>query len=161
MTALVLGGMVNFWTLLALAVAVLWLQANAISCAALQSLRAEARVRWEALLCLDRSRLEQWAGGVGASTSGFLRWSAVLERTIWPEDPSAVLGFFEERRLVQGLDLGGGSAVLELRCREAIRCYAEAAARYNGWLPVRWGWPLASLLGFSPVQEPPFEGAPD
>jgi hypothetical protein len=146
---------VNFWTCLALALVVLWLQANAISCAGLQALRAEARVRWEALLSLERCRLERWAAGAGGSSAVVLRWRAVLEKAVWPEDASAVRRFFEERRLVHDFGTGGDCGVLELRCREAVRCYAEVAALYNARLPLLWGWPLSRWMGFVPVQGPP------
>ena len=148
-------GGVNFWMLLALSLAVLWLQANAIACAALHALRQEARVRWEALLSLEKCLLERRVpSGMGVPPE-ILRWSSVLEKTRWPEDALGVRVFFEERRLVGNPDPLAGCEVLELRCREAVCRYAEAAALYNGRLPLWWGWPLSRWMGFLPVGAPP------
>jgi hypothetical protein len=152
---LVLGGGVNFWTLLALALAVLWLQANAIACAALQALRAEARVRWEALVFLERCLLERRAAVWGGAPAVAARWRAILEKPSWPEDASGVGAFFEERRLAWEHGAGTGNEVLELRCSEAVRCYATAAALYNRRLPLLSSWPLSKWMGFLPVEEPP------
>lgn len=151
----------NFWTFFGIALAVLWLQANAISCAGLQALRAEARVRWEALLSLERCRLERWNANACGSSAEMLRWRAVLEKAMWPEDAFAVRCFFEERFLVEGIGAGGDCEVLALRCREAVRCYAEVSALYNARLPLLWGWPLSRWMGFLPVQEPPSAVAPN
>jgi hypothetical protein len=152
---LVLGGGVNFWTLLALALAVLWLQANAIACAALQALRAEARVRWEALVCLERCLLERRAAVCVEAPAVAARWRAILEKPGWPEDAPGVGAFFEERRLAWEHGVGTGNEVLELRCSEALRRYATAAALYNRRLPLLSNWPLSKWMGFLPVEEPP------
>ena len=156
---MVLGGWVNFWTLFALALAVLWLQANAITCAALQAMRAEARARWEALLSLERCLLERRGVEGSRTPAGLQGWTAILEQTIWPEEAPGVLAFFEERRRVG--KPGPGCGVLELRCREAVRCYAEAAALYNERLSLPWGWPLSKWAGFLPVTAPPLTVEPD
>jgi hypothetical protein len=152
---LVLGGAVNFWTLLALALAVLWLQANAIACAGLHALRQEARVRWEALLELERRLLELRAVGLGGDPAQIQRWKSVLEKTIRPEDAAGVRAFFEEQQLAADPSNRERFGVLELRCREALRRYAEAASLYNERLALRWGWPLAKWMGFLPVEAPP------
>ncbi len=152
---LVLGSGVNFWTLLTLALAVLWLQANAIACAGLHALRQEARVRWEALLLLEGCLLERWVSGKSGSSAGISRWRGVLEKTRWPEDAPGVREFFEERRAVWEPRLEAGCEVLELRCREAVCRYSEAAALYNGRLALLWGWPLSKWMGFLPVEVPP------
>ena len=145
----------NFWTLLALALAVLWLQANVIAYAALRALRAEARVRWEALVSLERILHERLASGGRIPSAVLHRWKDVLETTIWPEDASGVRAFFEARRLSRDLAVQSDCAVLELRSAEAVRRYAEAAALYNGRIPHRSGWPLTKWMGFMPVEEPP------
>jgi hypothetical protein len=155
LTVLVLGGRVNFWTLLALALIVLWLQANAIACAGLHALRQEARVRWEALLDLERCLLERRASGESGDSAQILRWRGVLEKTLWPEDATGVRAFFEEHRLAADPGTRETFGVLELRCREAVCRYAEAAALYNARLPWLWGWPLAKWMGFLPVEAPP------
>jgi hypothetical protein len=152
---LVLGGRVNFWTLLALALAVLWLQANTIACAGLHALRQEARVRWEALLLLEVCLLERWVSGESGSPSGISRWKGALEKTRLPEDALGVRTFFEERRLAWEHRPKSGCEVLELRCCEAACRYAEAAALYNGRLALLWGWPLSKWMGFLPVETPP------
>jgi hypothetical protein len=146
---------VNFWTLLAVALAVLWLQANVIAYAALRALRAEARVRWEALLSLERSLQERLASSGTVPPAALQRWKEVLEKSIWPEDAAAVRAVFEARRLSRDLAVQSDCAVLELRSREAVRRYAEAAALYNGRIPHPSGWPLSKWMGFVPVEMPP------
>ena len=146
---------VNFWTLLALALAVLWLQANVIAYAALRALRAEARVRWEALLSLEQTLQERLASSIKVSPAVLQRWREVLKERIWPEDASGVRAFFEARRLSRDFAVQSDCAVLELRSAEAVRRYAEAAAHYNGRIPHRSGWPLTKWMGFMPVEEPP------
>jgi hypothetical protein len=149
----------DFWTLLAISLAVLWAQANVISCAGLQALRAEARVRWEALVSLDRCLLECRAAAGGVSPDAIARWRTVLEKTILPENAPGVLGFYEERRLWIGTQGAWGFGVLELRCRQAAHCYAEVAALYNRRISSVTAWPLSRWMGFAPVQEPPREDA--
>ena len=141
---LVLGGAVNFWTLLALALAVLWLQANAIACAGLH-----------ALLDLERCLVELRAVVLGGDPAQIQRWKSVLEKTICPEDAAGVRAFFEEQQLAADPSNRERFGVLELRCREALRRYAEAASLYNERLALRWGWPLAKWMGFLPVEAPP------
>ncbi len=144
----------NFWTLLALALGVLWLQANAIVCAALSAMRTEARVRWEALMVLERQRLEWRAVEERRKSETLQRWGALLEEGLQPEESSKVETFFQMRRLVEALGPVSGGEVLELRCREAARHYALAAARYNARLPMRGGWPLSRWMGFAPCIPP-------
>jgi hypothetical protein len=151
---LVLDGRVNFWTLLALALGALWLQANAIACAALSALRAEARVRWEALMMLERQRFELRTEEERRKSETLQRWGALLEGSLQPELASEVEVFFEARRLVEALGPVGGGEVMALRCREALRHYALASVRYNASLPMRWGWPLSRWMGFAPCIPP-------
>lgn len=156
----VLDKAMDFWTLLAIALAVLWAQANVISCAGLYALRAEARVRWEALVALERSLLEcrQEAGGDLSKESA--RWRLLLNQKILPENGPEVVEFFKEQRLWRVAGASAGLSVLESRCRQAARCYGEAAARYNRGIPAPLGWPLSRWIGFIPVQEPPQESVP-
>lgn len=156
---MVLDGGMDFWTLLAISLAVLWAQANVISCAGLQALRAEARVRWEALVSLERCLLECRIAAGGVSPDAVAQWRTVLEKTILPENASGVLEFYKERRLGGGTQGARGFGVLELRCRQAAHCYAEAAGLYNRRIPSMTGWPLSRWMGFAPVQEPPEEDA--
>ncbi len=145
----------DFWTLLALALAVLWMQANVIFCAGLHAMRAEARVRWEAFLRLEKCLVERRAEVAGAVAAEFTEWAAVFEKTIFPENGPAVLGFFEHRTRWGAMEHGPGFPVLELRCRQAALRYAEAAALYNGRISSFLGWPLSRWMGFAPVQLPP------
>ena len=158
MAFLVLAGLVNVWTLFALALVVLWLQANAIACVGLYALRQEVRVRWEAFLDLERCLLERRASAGSGDSAQIQRWKGVLEKTLWPEDTPGVRAFFEEYRLATNPGTREKFGALELRCREAVRRYAEAAVLYNARLPLLWGWPLSRWMGFLPVEAPPPRG---
>jgi hypothetical protein len=149
----------DFWTLLSIALAVLWAQANVIFCAALHALRAEARVRWEAFFSLERCLLERWTEAGGEAAAELTEWTALFQDTILPEDGRTVLAFFEQRKRWGALRRGPGFPVLELRCRQAALRYAEAAAQYNKRVPSLLGWPLSRWMGFAPVQLPPGQTA--
>jgi hypothetical protein len=145
----------DFWTLLAIALAALWAQANVIFCAGLHALRAEARVRWEALLLMERRRFECQKLAGGGFSHELTRWNHLLEAWIRPEDGTEVMEFYDLRRSLDAQNTFDGFPVVALRCEQANRCYAEAAARYNGRIGCRIGWPLSRWMGFAPVQEPP------
>ncbi len=149
----------DFWMVLSVALAVLWTQANVIYCAGLHSLRAEARARWDALVALDSCLLSCLEATGADSKEEFVRWRALLERTILPESASGVLEFYRQQRPHVPPEAAAGFPVLELRCRQAARCYAEAAALYNSRIPLIFGWPLSKWMGFVPVQAPPGDGA--
>lgn len=151
----------DFWTLLTIALAVLWAQANVIFCAGLHALRAEARVRWDALLSLEKFLLERRTEEDGHVAPEFLGWAEVLKKPILPENGPAVLGFYQHRKRWMELKHGTGFSVLELRCREAALRYAEAAALYNDRVLSLLGRPLSRWMGFAPVQGPPGQTASD
>jgi hypothetical protein len=155
----VLDEFMDFWTLLVIALALLWAQANVISCAGLHALRAAARARWEALVSLEKCLFACLAANGEASPEELGRWGAVLEKTILPESASGVLEFYEHMRRGTLCVAATGFPVLELRCRQAARCYAEAAALYNSRISFPMAWPLSKWMGFVPVQPPPGEGA--
>jgi hypothetical protein len=145
----------DFWTLLAIALAVLWAQANVIFCFGLHALRTEARVRWEALLSMERRLMECQRLADGGFSHELTRWNALLEASILPENGAKVIEFYEVRRSQHALNALGGFAVLVLRCEQANLCYSEAAARYNSRINGPLGWPLSRWMGFEPVEEPP------
>jgi hypothetical protein len=150
---------VNFWMLLAFCLAVLWLQAVVVACAALHALRAEVRARWNALLVLERLLLEHRLWVADGRIAGLLQWKAVLERAGAPEDASGLRAFFGAREGARGAVGAGVNPVLELRCSEAVRCYSEAAALYNAQFLRLKGWPLSKWMGFVPAYVTPEPGS--
>lgn len=165
----------SFWTLFAVCLLVLLVQAFVIQIAALSALRLALRVRWEALLQLKSLCLEAWDGRVEAlpleATLLLAELREFLEsRPSWEKEPEVIRlqvlikrcieqpAFCGGMRGVPGTGPGGSrfGAVLPLRVKNACAAYNAAVRAYEERRRVRWVEPVARRMGYEGV--PGFDG---
>lgn len=145
----------SFWTVLCLALGVLWLQALVIQLSALHALRARLRARWGALIALERlclSRILEDPGvfsqgyGLGVDGEALRGWREGMEGLLLPEDPAALCmlrnaapcvdrawmemgGRWREAARLLGIPGLGGT--LYLRLNNAREAFEEAVRAYE------------------------------
>lgn len=165
----------SFWSLFAVCLLVLLVQAFVIQITALSALRLALRVRWEGLLQLKSMCLKAWDGRVEALPREANRLLAELReflesRPSWAKEAEVsrlqVLikrcieqpAFCEGIRGLQGTDTGGArfQAVLPLRVKNACAAYNAAVRAYEERRRVRWVEPVARRMGYEGVKG--FEG---
>ena len=158
----------SFWTLGAVCLLVLVVQAFVIQIAALSALQLSLRLRWEALVQLASLFEKAWDGRGADLSPDAVRVLEALREFLgsgpsWREAAEVarldtlLKRCFEQREfcgeargaLRAGWDSAGFTAVLALRLENACAAYAASVAAYEARRRVPWVEAVAGRMGYA------------